>query len=230
MPRHVSFIMDGNGRWAEKQGKERLCGHQEGAESVRAVMMASVKWGIEYASFYAFSEENWGRPESEVNGLMDLMGRLMIAEEKTFMDNGIRFRVLGNRSRLSAELLAGIEKLEAVTADNSRMTMILFMSYSGRWDIFQAAKAMAHDLIESPGFSPRMEDFDKYLVTADIPDPDLIVRTSGEQRISNYMLWQAAYTEFVFTDVYWPDFREPQYKAALEEFAHRDRRFGKVKK
>lgn len=221
--------MDGNGRWAQARGKERVQGHFEGVESVRAVMEASVEWGIPYVSFFAFSEENWGRPEEEVRTLMELMGRAMLAELDNFQRHGVRFIVLGNRARLSDELNADIDRAMAETAGNRALTMILFLSYSGRWDILQAAEKMAHDLIDHPGLHPRAEDLERYLVTAGLPDPDLLIRTSGEKRISNYLLWQTAYTEFVFTDTFWPDFRKEAYLKALEEFASRDRRFGKIK-
>ncbi|MBO4742494.1 MAG: di-trans,poly-cis-decaprenylcistransferase [Bacteroidales bacterium] len=220
IPRHVSFIMDGNGRWAKSRGLERINGHFEGVESVRSVMETSVELGIEYVSFFAFSEENWGRPGDEVSGLMALMFRSMKAELPTFLGNGISFKVLGNRERLSDDLNAAIDEMEQLTAGGKKMTSIIFMSYSGQWDIRQAAKRMAAE-----GAS----DIEPYLITAGIPDPDLLIRTSGEQRISNYMLWQLAYTEFVFTPVLWPDFRKEAYLAALSEYASRDRRFGKVK-
>lgn len=229
LPQHVSLIMDGNGRWAKQRGKERIFGHYEGVASVRAVMEASVEWGIKYVSFYAFSEENWNRPGDEVSGLMDLMGKAMIHELPTFEKYNVRFLVLGNRERLSTELIADIEDVESKTASNTGLTMILFLSYSGKWDIFQAAQKMAHDLMKNPDCVLKVEDFDNYLVTKGIPDPDLLIRTSGEKRISNYLLWQTAYTEYVFTDVLWPDFRRNQFFDALEEFASRDRRFGKVK-
>ena len=212
--------MDGNGRWAKARGKERIFGHFEGVESVRAVLEASVEWGIKYVSFFAFSEENWGRPQEEVLGLMSLMMRSMKNELHSFLSNGIRFRVLGNLDRLSDELRSEIAHMEAATASGDKMTMIIFMSYSGKWDIRQAARRMA----EEGG-----EDIEEYLVTAGVTDPDLLIRTSGEQRISNYMLWQLAYTEFVFTPTLWPDFRKEQYLDALREYASRDRRFGKVK-
>lgn len=229
LPRHVSLIMDGNGRWAKQRGKERIYGHYEGVASVRTVMETSVELGISYVSFFAFSEENWDRPDAEVHALMELMGRMMEQELPTFMNNNIRFLVLGNRERLSDTLRESIDRIMQQTAGNSGMTMILFLSYSGKWDIFQAARRMAHDLIDNPGLEIGVEDFSRYLVTAGIPDPDLLIRTSGEKRISNYLLWQSAYTEFVFTDTLWPDFRREQYMEALEEYALRDRRFGKVK-
>lgn len=220
LPVHVTFIMDGNGRWARSRGKERLEGHIEGVESVREVMRTSVELGIPYVSFYAFSEENWGREEAEVSGLMELMYKAMKNELHTFLDNGVRFLVLGNRSRLPAKVNEGIDELQELTKDGKRLTMILFMSYSGQWDIRQASLRMAQ-----AGAS----DIEPFLSTAGIPDPDLMVRTSGEQRISNYMLWQLAYAEFIFTPTLWPDFRKQEYLDALEEFASRDRRFGKVK-
>ena len=221
--------MDGNGRWAKERGKERIYGHFEGAESIRAVMEASVEWGIKYVSFFAFSEENWGRPEAEVQGLMEMMGRMMSGELDNLMEHDIRFIVVGNRSRLSQALNAHIDSVMEKTAANKGLTMVIFLSYSGQWDILQAAEKMAHDLIENPGHEVQPEDLTRHLVTAGIPDPDLLIRTSGEKRISNYMLWQTAYTEFVFTDTLWPDFRREAYLQALEEYARRDRRFGKIK-
>ena len=212
--------MDGNGRWARSRGLERIRGHAEGIESVRAIMEASAEWGIEYVSLFAFSEENWGRPQAEVNGLMMLMMKAIKNEVQTMLDNGVHFTVLGNRARLSPELNAAIDELDSITSAGKRCTMIVFLSYSGQWDIRQAAQRMAAE---------GGDDIEKYLVTAGIPDPDLMIRTSGEKRISNYLLWQLAYTELVFTDTLWPDFRKEEYLAALEEYASRDRRFGKVK-
>lgn len=229
IPNHVSLIMDGNGRWASQRGKERVYGHFEGVESVRAVMECCVEWKIPYVSFFAFSEENWGRPEAEVMTLMELMCKAMLGELENFNEHGVRFVVLGNRKRLSDSLNATIDDVMGRTASNTGLTMILFLSYSGRWDILQAAEKMAHDLIREPGREFGAEDFSRLLVTDGIPDPDLLIRTSGEKRISNYLLWQSAYTEFVFTDTLWPDFRKEQFRAAIEEFASRDRRFGKVK-
>lgn len=212
--------MDGNGRWAASRGLPRLRGHMEGTESVRAIMEACVEAGIEYASFFAFSEENWGRSTEEVEGIMSLMMKAMKDELNTLLGNDIRFVVIGNRERLSKELTDGIDDLMAKTAGGRRLTMIIFLNYSGKWDIRQAASRMAAE---------GGTDIEPYLATAGIPDPDLMIRTSGEKRISNYMLWQLAYTEFVFTDTLWPDFRKQEFMAALEEFASRDRRYGKTK-
>jgi len=220
LPTHVTFIMDGNGRWARKRGKERLAGHLEGTESVRAIVETSRELGIKYISFFAFSEENWNRSEAEVSGLMSLMIRSMKNEMPSLKKNGISFRVIGNRARLPKDVNECIDDMEAMTAECSDMVLIIFVSYSGKWDIQQAACRMAAD---------GADDLEPYLATAGIPDPDLMIRTSGELRISNYMLWQLAYSEFVFTDTLWPDFRKQEYLAALEEFASRDRRFGKVK-
>lgn len=229
LPTHVSLIMDGNGRWARQRGMDRVYGHAEGVESVRRVTTAAARWGIGYVSFFAFSEENWDRPAEEVETLMELMCKAMQNELPTFMENNIRFRVLGNLSRLSPKLRSIIDGTCAATAANTGLTMILFLSYSGKWDILQAAGRLAHDLIGNPGLSIDADLFSSYLVTSGIPDPDLLIRTSGEKRISNYLLWQTAYTEFVFTDTLWPDFREEAFRSALEEYAQRDRRFGKVK-
>ena len=221
--------MDGNGRWAKARGKDRVYGHFEGVESVRACTEAAVEDGVKYLSLYAFSEENWNRPADEVATLMKLMMKSIRDEVSTLMDNGVRFVVLGNRERLGEELCKAIDDLMEMTAHNSRMTLIVFLSYSGKWDIMQAMKKAASELSPEEFQAMKAEDFDKYLVTAGIPDPDLLIRTSGEERISNYLLWQSAYTEFVFSDVLWPDFRKPQFREALAEYARRDRRYGKVK-
>ena len=218
--------MDGNGRWAKARGKERVAGHLEGVESVRACTEAAVEHGVKYLSVFAFSEENWARPEAEISYLMGLMMRSMMKELESFLKNGIRFVVLGNRSRLSDELNAAIDDMMQKTAGNDRLTLILFLSYSGKWDIVQAVNKL---LSRKPAGEISAEDIDTNLVTAGIPDPDLLIRTSGELRISNYLLWQTAYTEFYFTDVLWPDFRKKEFAEALEEYSHRDRRFGKVK-
>ncbi len=229
IPQHVSIIMDGNGRWAKARGKERIYGHYEGVESVRACLEAAVEEGVKYLSLYAFSEENWARPEQEVMGLMELMMKAMKKELVTFMDNHIRFVVLGNRARLSDTLNATIDEMMELTAANKTATLILFLSYSGQWDILQAMKKAAIALSPEAFQNLQPADFAPYLVTAGFPDPDLLIRTSGELRISNYLLWQSAYTEFYFSDVLWPDFRKPEFREALRVYAQRDRRYGKVK-
>ncbi len=234
VPVHVSMIMDGNGRWAKERGKERFYGHIEGVSSVRACVEASVEAGVKYLSLFAFSEENWNRPEEEVVALMGLMVKAMAEEMKKLDRNGVRFMVLGNRERLGDELNKTIDECMEQTSRNDRLTLIIFLSYSGKWDILQAAKKMAAEMVEHPERRAEIEamgvdGFDKYLVTAGIPDPDLIVRTSGESRISNYLLWQGAYSEFLFVDKLWPDFRKEEYFEALQTYAKRDRRYGKVK-
>lgn len=232
VPLHVSLIMDGNGRWAKERGKERVFGHIEGVESVRACVEAAIETGVKYLSIYAFSEENWSRPEAEVQALMGLMVKSMANEMESLDRNGVRFVVLGNRERLEDELNATIDHCMDMTKDNDVLTLIVFLSYSGKWDIFQAARRMALEMAASPekaGKDMSVEDFSKYLVTADYPDPDLIVRTSGESRLSNYLLWQGAYSELLFVDTMWPDFRKEEFRKALESYAKRDRRYGKVK-
>ena len=234
VPVHISRIMDGNGRWAKERGKERVYGHFEGVESVRACVEAALEHGVKYLSVFAFSEENWNRPQEEVLALMGLMVKAMAAEMVSLNRNGVRFMVLGNRDRLSAELNAEIDSCMDMTSGNEALTLIVFLSYSGKWDILQAARKMALEMIEHPERREELENmgvdgFDRYLVTAGIPDPDLIVRTSGESRISNYMLWQGAYSEFLFVDTLWPDFRKEEFRKALESYAKRDRRYGKVK-
>lgn len=229
LPKHVSIIMDGNGRWAKLRGKERVYGHFEGVESVRACMETAVEMGIEYLSVYAFSEENWNRPQDEVISLMELMMKSMVGELENFMEHQVRFMVLGNRARLSEGLNETIDRISSATAHNKGTTFILFLSYSGKWDIMQAMKKAAAALTPEQFQQMKQEDLDQYLITAGIPDPDLMIRTSGELRISNYLLWQTAYSEFYFTDTLWPDFRKPQFMEALEAYASRDRRYGKVK-
>lgn len=234
IPQHVSIIMDGNGRWAKERGHERVYGHAEGVESVRACIEAAAEYGVRYLSLFAFSEENWGRPEGEVDYLMEMMGESMVKEMPALMKNDVRFVVLGNRSRLSESLNKAIDESMAKTSANRGLVVIIFLSYSGRWDILQAVHRIAKEAASEPQkaeslASMTQEDFEKYLVTADFPEPDLIIRTSGECRISNYLLWQSAYSEFIFTDVMWPDFRKPQFKSALESYTKRERRYGKVK-
>lgn len=234
VPLHVSLIMDGNGRWAKERGKERVYGHFEGVSSVRACVEAAVENGVRYLSLFAFSEENWNRPDDEVTTLMGLMVKAMADEMDSLDRNGVRFVVLGNRSRLAPELNETIDACMARTEANDTLTLIIFLSYSGKWDILQAARTMALELLDNPEKRADVEgmsvaDFDKYLITAGFPDPDLIVRTSGEHRLSNYLLWQGAYSEFYFTETLWPDFRKEEFRKALESFAKRDRRYGKVK-
>ena len=231
IPSHVSIIMEGNGRWAKQRGKERFYGHIEGVESVRACVEAAVETGVKYLSIFAFSEENWGRPQDEVISLMELMVKAMAAEMDSLDKNGVRFMVIGNREHLSDSLKSTIDSCMERTASNTTLTLIVFLSYSGKWDILQAAKKLASDYAGDPeGLAAVSEaDFSKYLSTASIPDPDLIIRTSGECRLSNYLLWQGAYSELLFVDTLWPDFKKEEFRKALESYSKRDRRYGKVK-
>ena len=235
IPAHVSIIMDGNGRWARERGQERVFGHKKGVESVRACLEAAAEAGVKYLSLYAFSEENWDRPKEEVNFLMKLMFDSISAEMDALMHNGVRFRVLGNKARLSPVLQDAVAGMENLSRNNDRIELILFLSYSGRWDIFQAAKQFAYQYLSQPDGMERLEkekDFSalsQFLVTDGVPDPDLIIRTSGEKRLSNYLLWQGAYSELVFVDKMWPDFGKEDFFNALSEYSSRDRRYGKVK-
>ena len=226
IPQHVSIIMDGNGRWAKSRGLERLEGHKEGVESVRACLEFAVEMKIKYLSLFAFSTENWGRPSDEVQGLWALMLKAIERETKYLIKNRVRVLMLGNLQQLDPDLRLAIEGLMEATSGGQGTTLVVMINYSGKWDIVQAANRFAE---ENPGKQILPEDFDKYLITAGVPDPDLLIRTSGEERISNYMLWQTAYTEFYFTDTLWPDFRKKEFRLAIEEYARRDRRFGKVK-
>lgn len=234
IPLHVSLIMDGNGRWAQERGKKRVEGHFAGVESVRACVEAAVENGVRYLSLYAFSEENWNRPQEEVDTLMSLMVKAMANEMDSLDRNGVRFVVLGNRARLADELNSTIDSCMERTRNNDTLVLIIFLSYSGKWDIMQAALRMAEDIKDNPQLKEEIGNagvkaLDGYLVTAGIPDPDLIVRTSGESRLSNYLLWQGAYSELLFVDTLWPDFGKEDFRQALESYAKRDRRYGKVK-
>lgn len=221
IPEHVAIIMDGNGRWARQRGKERIFGHKEGKESVRACSELAAESGIRYLSLFAFSEENWNRPDEEVSYLMSLMAKSILEERPTFRKNNIKFVVIGNRKKISPALLKEIDEAMEETAGNTGLTLVIFLSYSGKWDIEQAAERFAK------AGAPEGQ-FPEYLATAGIPDPDLLIRTSGEKRISNFLLWQCAYSEFYFTETLWPDFRKEEFRLALQEYSSRERRFGKT--
>lgn len=230
MPVHVTIIMDGNGRWARQYGKDRLFGHNNGTDSVRECCEYCIGHGIKYLSLFAFSEENWQRPKAEVEGLMQLMIKSVLGELPTFMKNNVRFSMIGDRRRLSSNVIEAVEKAEARTASNTGLNFIIMLSYSGKWDIVQAARRYAADCLKAGSLQDLPEEtFASYLSTAGIPEPDLMIRTSGEQRISNYMLWQCAYTEFYFTPVLWPDFRKNDFDLAIREFNKRERRYGGIK-
>lgn len=227
-PRHVAIIMDGNGRWAKKRGLPRTAGHKQGAEAVRRALKAAPDLGISYLTLYSFSSENWTRPETEVRDLMGLLKLYLRSELSELNANGVRVRVIGERKRLSDDIQQLIELAETTTAGNSRLTLVLALSYGGRQEIRNAVERIA-ERVRDGELSPAdiSEDLiSANLDTADIPDPDLVIRTSGEQRLSNFLPWQTAYSELVFTDCLWPDFNDETFASAVEEYSRRERRFG----
>jgi undecaprenyl diphosphate synthase len=230
LPRHVAIIMDGNGRWAQRRGLSRVRGHKEGKDSVRAIVEKARRLGLEYLTLFAFSTENWSRPRQEVQALMGLLKRYLRTELGKMMENDIRLRAVGDITRLPVEvqrlLLADIE----ATRDNKGMNVLLAVSYGGRDDIVRAARALAQ-AARSGRLDPEAIDeklFAAHLATGDIPDPDLLIRTGGEMRISNFFLWQSAYAEIYITETLWPDFREEQFVEALQHYQRRERRFGGI--
>lgn len=231
IPSHVAIIMDGNGRWARTRGKERMYGHIQGVETVRRVLVAARKAGVEYLTLYAFSTENWGRPQQEVSALMELICSSIEAETPELERQGVRVRIIGDRSGLSPKVLDHIEKIETQTRSCKDINLILAINYSSRSELTHAvqkiAERAAEGSIESGSITP--ETISEALYTAEWPDPDLIIRTSGEYRLSNFMLWQGAYSELYFTDVLWPDFTEEDFRKAVESYAKRERRYGLVK-
>ena len=231
VPKHVAIIMDGNGRWAKARGLPRLKGHEEGAQSVRAVLRAARQADVKFLTIYAFSTENWGRPTSEVDGLMSLLGTFMARNEKELLDNKIRLRVMGQIERLPKKLQAQLDVLMKKSAKDYERTLIVALSYGSRLEIAEAAKAIARKAAAGE-LDPEMvneETVSQHLYLPDVPDPELMIRTSGELRLSNFMLWQLSYAELYVTDTYWPDFREEQFFQALEAFNQRGRRYGGVK-
>jgi undecaprenyl diphosphate synthase len=227
-PRHVAIIMDGNGRWAKARGLPRTVGHHEGAEALRRVVRASAEFGIDYLTVFGFSSENWKRPAAEVTDLMGLLRLYLRKEIDEIHREGVRLRVIGDRERLSSDIIRLIEDAEARTAGNRRLTLTVALSYGGRAEIVRAAQQLAR-AVQAGSLDPEDIDeaaFHRHLFTADIPDPDLVIRTSGEKRISNFLLWQSAYAEYVFMDKLWPDFAGEDLKSAIVEFGGRKRRYG----
>ena len=230
LPVHVSIIMDGNGRWARKQGKIRTFGHQHGVAAVRDTVEAAAEIGIKYLSLYAFSTENWKRPRWEVDALMELLINTISKETKTLMDNNIRLAAIGDINSLPKGCRKQLDDTIKTTSGNTRMTLILALSYSSRWEIIDATRKIA-SAVKAGTISPDAIDdklFSENLCTAFCPDPELLIRTSGEHRISNFMLWQIAYAELYFTDKLWPDFRREDFYEAIADFQKRDRRYGMV--
>jgi undecaprenyl diphosphate synthase len=230
VPRHVAIIMDGNGRWARERGLPRLRGHEEGTHSVRAAVRACRRFGVRYLTLYAFSVENWVRPRTEIRGLMGLLVRFLRREEHELHENRVRLRTIGRTGDLPAAVRTELERVGRATRDYDGGDLILALSYGGRTEIAAAARRIA-ERARAGELDPAAVDertVAAHLYLPDVPDPDLLIRTSGEQRVSNFLLWQISYSELYFTDVLWPDFREPQFAAALREYARRHRRFGDV--
>jgi len=230
LPRHVAIIMDGNGRWAAARGLPRVAGHKKGMETVREVLTSCSRLGLEALTLYAFSIENWKRPEMEVDALMSLLRLYLINEQKLMMDNDVRFSTIGRVDDLPKSVREWLDKVKTKTASNRGMMLNLALSYGGRWEIVEAARRFAREVrdgkLEADSLTEDM--FSEYMSTVGIPDPDLVIRTSGENRISNFLLWQSAYAEYHFTDTLWPDFGERGLLAALVDYQHRERRFGRT--
>ncbi|VGM95665.1 Undecaprenyl pyrophosphate synthase [uncultured Avibacterium sp.] len=228
IPQHVAIIMDGNGRWAKQQGKMRIFGHKNGVAAVRQAVSYARKIGVNVLTLYAFSSENWTRPESEVSALMTLFMQALDLEVKKLHKNNIRLNIIGDKSRFSEKLQQKIEKAEKLTENNTALTLNIAANYGGYWDIVQATKQLA-DLVKNGQLTLdeiTAERFQQHLVTQDQPMVDLLIRTSGEQRVSNFLLWQIAYAEFYFSDVLWPDFNEQEFNQAILAYQQRNRRFG----
>ena len=230
LPQHIAIIMDGNGRWAKERGKQRLFGHQSAIQSVREVSEASAEIGVPYLTLYAFSTENWNRPLAEVTGLMALLATTITNEVSTMNKNSIKLNAIGDLKSLPKSNYEQLMQAIADTSHNTRMTLTLALSYSGRWDLTQATRRIAQDVADGKLQPDAVNDtlISSYLSTAGMPDPELLIRTSGEERISNFLLWQLAYSELYFTPKYWPDFRKADLYEAILNYQHRERRFGKT--
>ena len=230
LPQHIAIIMDGNGRWAKERGKQRLFGHQSAIQSVREVSEASAEIGVKYLTLYAFSTENWNRPFAEVTGLMSLLATTIRNEVSTMNKNSIKLNAIGDLKNLPKANYDQLMQALDDTSHNTRMMLTLALSYSGRWDLKQATQRIAQDVAQGKLQPEAIDDamISSYLSTANMPDPELLIRTSGEERISNFLLWQLAYSELYFTPKYWPDFRKADLYKAILNYQHRERRFGKT--
>lgn len=224
IPKHIAVIMDGNGRWAKKQGVKRIFGHQNAVKAVREVTEGCAELGVQYLTLYAFSTENWERPKLEVDGLMTLLVNTIKDEMPTLVENNIKLSSIGNRDELPAKARKTLQEAILLTEEHNGMELVLALNYSGRWDIVNAVESM----IEGGETEINVESVSRHLSTSTMPDPELLIRTSGEMRISNFLLWQMAYTELFFTDVLWPDFRKKDLMEAIESYQKRERRFGKT--
>ena len=225
LPKHIAITMDGNGRWAKAKGKNRIFGHKNGVTAVRETVESAVENNIEFLTLYAFSTENWLRPKLEVNSLMNLLVSSIINETKTLMDNDIKLMAIGDINKIPKTAKNKLDSIIEKTKKNSKMSLILAISYSGRWEILNAVKKIIKSNINVNEINEHL--FEQYLDTKNVPDPELVIRTSGEHRISNFLLWQIAYSELYFTNVMWPDFRKKDFINAIIEYQKRDRRFGK---
>ena len=226
IPKHIAITMDGNGRWAKERGKKRVFGHNHGVKSVRDTIEGAVEYGVEFLTLFAFSTENWKRPKAEVNALMTLLIKAINNETKDLIKNNISLKTIGDISQLPLKCQKELAESISKTKDNTGMTLILALSYSGKWEIINAIKQLLQKDISTEDFSEDI--FQQYLTTNNVPDPELLIRTSGEKRISNFMLWQIAYSELYFTEKKWPDFRKEDLKDAIIEYQNRERRFGKT--
>lgn len=228
IPQHIAIIMDGNGRWANERGKDRSFGHQAGVDAVRCITSECTRLGVKYLTLYTFSTENWNRPAEEVAALMGLV--LSSLEDEIFMKNNVRFRVIGDRSRIPQNVQDKLRQTEEHTAMNTAMTMVVALSYSSKWEMVEATKAIAREAVDNPAAIDAIceRTIDQHLQTNFMPDPELLIRTGGELRISNYLLWQIAYSELYFCNTYWPDFDEQCLHKAIADYQGRQRRFGKT--
>ncbi len=226
IPKHIAITMDGNGRWAKEKGKSRMFGHNNGVKAVRDTVEGAVEYGIQYLTLFAFSTENWKRPKMEIDALMSLLVSSIHDETKTLIKNNIRLKVIGNILQLPKKCQKKLDECMLLTKDNTGMTLTLALSYSGKWELLNAIKNIIKDKRTEKEISEEL--FQQYLTTKNVPDPELLIRTSGEHRISNFMLWQIAYSELYFTDKKWPDFRRNDLKNAIINFQTRERRFGKT--
>lgn len=230
VPQHVAIIMDGNGRWAQKQSLQRIMGHRSAMTAVRSAVEAAVASGVKYLTLYTFSTENWNRPQEEIDGLMELLIKAVNEETKTLMDNNVRLQTIGDINRIPERSLNTLRGCIEVTSRNTAMTLVLALSYSARWETAEALQQVCREVEEGKLHASDIteETMRQYLSTSAYPDPDLLIRTGGEFRISNFLLWQMAYTEFYFTDLLWPDFRHEHFYDAIVDYQHRQRRFGKT--
>jgi undecaprenyl diphosphate synthase len=230
LPFHVAIIMDGNGRWAQQRGLDRIFGHQQGVIALREVIETAAELGIKYLTLYAFSTENWGRPDEEVSALMGIMVQSLNKETDTLIQNNVRLKTIGDVDRLSADVRERLFETIQLTSVCTGLNLVVALSYSSRWEIVEAARKLSVDVKKGILNSDEIDEneFEKYLTTFGIPDPELIIRTSGELRISNFLLWQLAYSEFYFTNILWPDFGKDEFYNAIIDFQKRERRFGKT--